>query len=117
MKFGNLQHSAGFNFEDGEGHLQLVDCLPNFRMLTQFVLEDLQQAMSSGDMFYRLTRIGVWFLVFGFHVTYLCRYFSPCAALAHLAGNLLATATQIEGSNAEASREPVATIASIFSTC
>ena len=75
---GWLEHAACFDFEDGECHLQLVDCLPNFRMLTEFVLKDLQQAVSSGDMFYRLAWIGAWFLVLGFHVTYLFSYFSPC---------------------------------------
>src|SRR3984893_8447117 len=58
-------------------------------MLTNFVLQDLQQAVSPGDMFYRLPRIRAWFLVLGFHVTYLCSYFSPCTASAHLAGDPL----------------------------
>ena len=58
-----LEHSTCFDFEDGEGHLQLVDCLPNFRMLANFVLENFQQAVGSGDMFCRLAWIGAWLLV------------------------------------------------------
>jgi hypothetical protein len=39
-------------------------------MLANFVLENFQQAVGSGDMFCRLAWIGAWFLVLGFHVTY-----------------------------------------------
>jgi len=33
-----LEHPTRFDFEDRECHLQLVDCLPNFRMFTNFGL-------------------------------------------------------------------------------
>src|ERR1700676_4153772 len=46
-------------------------------MLANLVLEDFKQAVSSGDMFDRLARIGAWFLVLGFHVNYLYSYSSP----------------------------------------
>ena len=62
----HLEHSAGFNFEDRQSHLQLVDRLSNFRMFADLVLQDLQQAVGSGDMFCRLSRIGAWFGLLAF---------------------------------------------------
>jgi len=76
MKFGNLQHSARLDFEDCEGHLQLVDRLPNFRMFPDFVLQSFQQTVGSGDMLDCLLRIGVGLgLGFGWHDTHLCFVF------------------------------------------
>ena len=67
-----LEHSAGLNFEDREGHLQLVDCLPNFRMLPDLVLQSFQQTVSSSDMLDCLSRIGVGFgFGLGWHETHL----------------------------------------------
>ena len=67
-----LQHSAGLDFEDREGHLQLVNRLPNFRMLPDFGLQSFQQAVSSSDMFDCLSRIGVGFgFGLGWHETHL----------------------------------------------
>jgi len=52
-------------------------------MLANFVLENFQQAVGSGDMFCRLAWIGAWLLVLGFHVTYLFYILAPAPTLAH----------------------------------
>ena len=71
-----LEHSSGLNFEDRQCHLQLIDRLSYLRMFANLVLQNLQQPMSSGDVFHRLSRIAARF---GFslrlHEMHLCSVF------------------------------------------
>lgn len=54
MTTGQSQHSASLYFEDGERHLKLMHCLPDFGMFTNLILQTLQQAVSAGDVLCRL---------------------------------------------------------------
>ena len=77
-----------------EGPLQLIYGLSNFRMLTNLVLQSLQQAMGSGDML-GCWRIGAWFRL-GFHEITSARILVPTPN-SHVVGDPFGLRSKTEG--------------------
>lgn len=66
---GLSKHAARLHAQDGQGHLQLVDGLPQFGVFPDLFLQSLQQSMSPRQMFGSLLTPG---FVFRLHEAHLC---------------------------------------------
>lgn len=56
---GLSEHAAGLHTQNGQGHFQFVESLPQFRVFPDFFLQGLQQRMRPRHMFGSLLKLGL----------------------------------------------------------